>query len=169
MNALRSLLPGAVGLPGGETLARGRESAPSPMDIVCEAADARPVGQVRVTPDGQQSILIENLRVEAPYRGQGLGRELISEAFELGQRWGYGRAWLVADDQGSGRLLRWYQTLGFVPTGQKLRNRPVLEASLRQRGVALRPSRVQRSRPFAFTFRAQPVGSRARTPPRERA
>lgn len=160
MTALQSLLPGPEAIRGPGSLPLGEPRVSAPTDIVCEAPGSRPVGQVRVTPTGRGSIFIENLRVEEPWRGQGLGRGLLSEAFELGHRWGCSRAWLVADDHGSGRLLRWYRSLGFLPTGRHLRSRPVLEASLRLR--------VRTAKRLPFTFRAIPAVSPARIHPRER-
>ncbi|PTL83703.1 N-acetyltransferase [Vitiosangium sp. GDMCC 1.1324] len=156
MTAAQSLHPPSeperLGRPGGEP-------APwLPMDILCETPDSEVVGQVSVSPSGPGAILIQNLRVQEPHRGQGLGVWLVAEALRLGGRQGRGRAWLEADDNGSGRLLRWYRALGFRDIGQGAHGQPAMETSLARALPAVqRQLRARVTGLPPYTLRAVPA------------
>lgn len=168
MRASQSLPLGRQGTDAGWALRRhsrvphgGQRST----DFVCEA-EGRPVGGVRVNPSGREAIHIENLSVSEPFRGQGLGARLLGTALQLGQRWGRSKAWLEADDTGSGRLLAWYQRLGFQLAGKGPHGRPVLEARVAHAlPVIRRQCDTQVGGQPSFTFRAVPASHAARIYP----
>jgi ribosomal protein S18 acetylase RimI-like enzyme len=92
----------------------------------------RDVGQVEVDLAGRAEITIHDLAVAPPFRGAGLGAALVGAALRFGARAGRSRAWLEADDDGSGRLVRWYRSLGFTPIGTSPRGNPTLQADIRR-------------------------------------
>ncbi|HEX8110041.1 MAG TPA: GNAT family N-acetyltransferase, partial [Kofleriaceae bacterium] len=72
-----------------------------------------------------------NLRVEAEHRGRGGGEELVRAAAVAGERIGKRTLALEADDDGSGKLVRWYQSQGFRPAGETRDGKPAFEAPVR--------------------------------------
>jgi GNAT superfamily N-acetyltransferase len=99
------------------------------------------MGEVRVRLD-PGGILIHDLKVAPAYRGAGLGVALVRAALRFGASAGREVARLEADDDGSGRLLRWYHALGFKRAGWGPHGRPALEARV---GPALGLSAAWRS------------------------
>ncbi|WP_223753157.1 N-acetyltransferase [Myxococcus sp. RHSTA-1-4] len=164
MTAAQSLWPTPRGAASAWPLPRP-PPVPPPTVVVCEAGTDS-VGRVRVSPSGPSSIHIEDLVVQQPHRGQGLGARLLAAAFELGRRWGRGRAWLEADDTGSGRLIEWYRRLGFQPAGRGPHGRPLLEArAARALPVIRRELETQAGGRPSYTLRAVPVTPATRTHP----
>ncbi len=90
----------------------------------------RAVGGADVVLDGQRAKLY-NLRVDAEHRGRGGGEELVRAAAVASERIGKRTLALEADDDGSGKLLRWYQSQGFRPTGEGDDRKPAFEAPVR--------------------------------------
>ncbi|AKJ00553.1 Hypothetical protein AA314_02179 [Archangium gephyra] len=136
------------------------------VDLLCEAPERGLLGRVRVSPSGPDAIHLSNLLVREPFRGRDLGGYLLAESLRLGARWGRPRAWLEADDQGSGRLLRWYRKLGFHPMGEGPHGRPRLEAHASRVMPRLRALLGTRATsPLRFTFRTVPVPTPVRPTP----
>lgn len=106
----------------------------------------RNVGQVQVDLSGRSEIAIHDLAVAPAFRGAGLGTALVAAALRFGARAGRSRARLEADDDGSGRLIRWYRGLGFTPIGTSPRGLPTMQADLRRPLSAGRRSEL-RARP----------------------
>jgi GNAT superfamily N-acetyltransferase len=90
----------------------------------------QPVGSVMVHPRNGFMIEVTDLKVEQPYRGQGLGGVLMASALRAGQQMGRSRVVLASQDNGSSRLTRWYQQMGFAPAGVNSRGYPELEATI---------------------------------------
>lgn len=77
---------------------------------------------------GGSRAVITDLGVDSAHRSQGIGEKLLASAAQTGMRLGKPRVALTADDNGSGRLNRWYGGLGFARAGSDPRGRPLLEA-----------------------------------------
>lgn len=90
----------------------------------------RAVGGADVVLEGSRAKLY-NLRVDAEHRGRGGGEQLLRAAAVASERIGKHTLTLEADDDGSGKLVHWYQSQGFRPAGQGDSGRPALEASVR--------------------------------------
>lgn len=90
----------------------------------------RPVGAADVVLEGQRATLY-NLQVAAEHRGRGGGEELLRAAAVASQRVGKQTLALEAADDGSGKLVRWYESQGFRPAGEGANGKPALEASVR--------------------------------------
>jgi len=91
----------------------------------------RAVGAADVVLEGPRAKLY-NLRVEAEHRGRGGGEELVRAAAVASERIGKRTLALEADDDGSGKLLRWYQSQGFRQAGEGDGGKPALEAPVRE-------------------------------------
>ncbi len=87
----------------------------------------RAVGAADMVVEGPRAKLY-NLRVEAEHRGRGGGEELVRAAAIAGERIGKRTLALEADDDGSGKLVRWYQSQGFRPAGETQDGKPAFEA-----------------------------------------
>jgi GNAT superfamily N-acetyltransferase len=119
---------------------------------ISAALGHRDVGQVEVDLSGRSEIAIHDLVVAPPFRGAGLGAALVGAALRFGARAGRSRARLEADDDGSGRLVRWYRGLGFTPIGTSPRGLPTMQADIGRAISAPRPA-------------PRPPQERERTPP----
>jgi GNAT superfamily N-acetyltransferase len=91
------------------------------------------VGSVCVKKSGDGAVLIHDLRVEQRYRGAGLGAGLLASALQAGARMGRSLAWLEAGDDGSGKLVAWYERLGFERVGTSRRGMPIMQARIPRR------------------------------------
>ncbi|MDP5280613.1 GNAT family N-acetyltransferase [Sphingomonas sp. DG1-23] len=110
----------------------------------------RSVGSLRVHVGTGRSALVTDLGVDPGHRSQGIGKMLLASAARAGQRFGKSSVTLTADDNGSGKLNRWYGGLGFARAGSDARGRPRFEAQAgqvlagaAQPKMAGRPLRVQ--------------------------
>ncbi len=99
----------------------------------------RDVGGVHVDLVGPSEIAIHDLAVARPFRGAGVGAALMRAALSLGARLGRTLARLEADDDGSGKLIRWYRGLGFEEAGTSARGRPAMQADIRRALTWARP------------------------------
>jgi ribosomal protein S18 acetylase RimI-like enzyme len=90
----------------------------------------RAVGSADVVLEGPRAKLY-NLRVDAEHRGRGGGEELVRAAAVTSERIGKRTLALEADDDGSGKLIRWYQSQGFRPVDESGRGKPAFEAPVR--------------------------------------
>ncbi len=97
---------------------------------IAAGAGGRPIGSVLVHARGASAIEVTDLSVEPSYRGQGLGGILLASAMRAGQQLGRSRAVLASQDDGSGRLTRWYRRMGFEPAGVNGRGYQELEGSI---------------------------------------
>lgn len=79
---------------------------------------------------GPAEILVTDLAVTPEHRGAGVGSALMHAAMRLGARLGRTHAVLEADDDGTGRLVRWYGRLGFRRAGLGPHGQPRLVAAL---------------------------------------
>lgn len=135
--ALRGLrtTPTTVAGPGGRPAPPFTIHGPfgaGPYRFTAAVAGAA-AGQVRVHLHGPAEILITDLAVTPKHRGAGVGGALMHAAMHLGARLGRTRAILEADDDGTGRLVRWYGRLGFRRAGLGSHGQPRLVASLTRR------------------------------------
>ena len=89
----------------------------------------RPVGSVMVHKRGR-AIEVTDLGVEAGQRGKGFGQRLLGSAVRAGLRLGTSRVKLGVDDNGSGKLTKWYRLMGFRQTGLDWQGRPQMEAPI---------------------------------------
>jgi len=93
------------------------------------AAGAREIGSVEVLDAGRDAVQVVNLKVDSDQRGQGAGIQLMRAAAFEGLRMGKTRVTLASQDNGSGKLTRWYEGMGFMPRGRNDRGLAVLETS----------------------------------------
>lgn len=75
------------------------------------------VGSVTVGASEGPAAEVTDLEVDAASRGRGLGQDLVNAAAREGERLGKSSVVLDAQDRGSGRLDRWYESLGFDNLG----------------------------------------------------
>jgi ribosomal protein S18 acetylase RimI-like enzyme len=97
---------------------------------VTAAQDGRSAGSVKLHQRGGGKIEVTDLGVDAPHRGGDVGRRLLDSALRAGFRLGGRSVSLDADDNGSGRLVNWYQKMGFSRTGIRGNAGPRLEAPI---------------------------------------
>ena len=93
---------------------------------------ATSIGSVMVHTKAGGVAHITDLEVAQAHRDQGVGKMLLASAARAGMARGNPRVSLHADDAGSGRLNRWYKSMGFTETGARLRGQPRMEASAMQ-------------------------------------
>lgn len=93
------------------------------------AAGNRELGSVEVLDAGRDAVQVINLKVDPEQRGHGLGDQLMRAAALEGMRMGKSRVTLESQDNGSGKLTRWYEGMGFLPRGRSDRGMVVLETS----------------------------------------
>jgi len=122
--------------------AKGLHGAGSPVRVSAPIRDrdgsyrvnaevaGRSVGSLRVHVDAGCSALVTDLGVDPGHRSQGIGKMLLASAARAGQRFGKSSVTLTADDNGSGKLNRWYGGLGFARAGSDARGRPRFEAQM---------------------------------------
>lgn len=75
------------------------------------------VGSVELIPKGQQKAEIVNLHVDPLHRKKNLGQKLVKSAINSAKRIGKSIVSLQSQDDGSGKLTRWYESMGFVRKG----------------------------------------------------
>ena len=88
--------------------------------------------------DGQYPWLeVVDLHVSPALRGQGMGRLLLALAMgrALARRKSHVR--LTVDDNGTGRLRRWYGRLGYYPVGITTNGRAIFETVVNGRGATV--------------------------------
>ncbi len=108
---------------------------------------------------GHSSIEVTDLKVEASHRGQNIGGMLMASALRAGQQLGRSRVTLASQDDGSGRLTRWYQRMGFERAGINALGYPNLQATI---GRVL--ASVAQARMAPRVAAAATSGGRAGTP-----
>jgi GNAT superfamily N-acetyltransferase len=119
--------------------------------IACTTAAGAAIGGVTVRPSGREALWISHLEVAPPERGRGLGVRLLDAALKLGARAGRRTACLEADDDGSGRLLRWYRGLGFALAGRSPEGRPLLSTDI-HRSIRIAARRLDLAREARRAF-----------------
>jgi ribosomal protein S18 acetylase RimI-like enzyme len=80
---------------------------------------------------------VMDLTVAPALRGRGLGRLLLALAMERAFAMRKSHIRLVADDDGSGALRRWYRSLGYHPVGVDRRGRAILETALNRERLSV--------------------------------
>lgn len=93
------------------------------------AAGGREIGSVEVMDGGRDAVRVVNLKVDADQRGNGAGVQLMRAAASEGMRMGKTRVTLESQDNGSGKLTRWYERMGFMARGRSDRGMVVMETS----------------------------------------
>jgi ribosomal protein S18 acetylase RimI-like enzyme len=88
----------------------------------------RPIGSVMVHARGVGAVEVTDLGVEPTQREHGVGKLLLASAARTAQQLGRAHLTLAAQDNGSGRLTRWYQQMGFTRTGVDPHGYPTLQA-----------------------------------------
>jgi ribosomal protein S18 acetylase RimI-like enzyme len=91
---------------------------------------ANPIGSLVVHTGRGAAAEVTDLGVAAGHRDQGIGRQLLESAARAGLRSGNSKLSLSAQDNGSGKLTRWYKDMGFQQVGVNGRGMPVLEAPI---------------------------------------
>jgi ribosomal protein S18 acetylase RimI-like enzyme len=91
---------------------------------------ASPVGSLVVHTRRGAAAEVTDLGVAPGHRDRGIGRQLLVSAARAGLRSGNSKLSLSAQDNGTGRLTRWYKDLGFQQVGVNGRGMPVLEAPI---------------------------------------
>lgn len=133
-------LPAIVALLAGDVLGAGRETGPGdayrkafeeitadPRSRLIVADDDGQVAgtlQLTVIPGlsrhGMTRAQIEGVRVAAPWRGRGAGRDMIGWAIGQARASGCGLVQLTSDKRRAGAI-RFYRRLGFEPTHEGLK------------------------------------------------
>jgi ribosomal protein S18 acetylase RimI-like enzyme len=93
-------------------------------------AGGRSVGSVMVHAREKATVEVTDLAVDPAHREHGIGRMLLASAARAGQQSGKSMVTLAAQDNGSGRLTRWYMSMGFTQVGVNQRGYPQLEAPI---------------------------------------
>ena len=93
------------------------------------AAGGREIGSVELLDGGRDAVRVVNLKVDPDQRGQGAGAHLMRAAAFEGMRMGKTRVTLESQDNGTGKLTRWYERMGFMPRGRSDRGMVMLETS----------------------------------------
>ncbi len=88
----------------------------------------RQVGSVMVHAHDKGAVEVTDLHVAEAQRGNGIGRMLVASAARTGLQFGRPRMTLAAQDNGSGRLTRWYKEMGFTQSGVNRHGYQQLEA-----------------------------------------
>lgn len=92
------------------------------------AAGGQSVGSVEVRVADRDAVKVMNLEVAPDHRKQGAGIQLMKAAANEGLRMGRSRITLESQDNGTGKLTRWYERMGFQPRGRSDRGMVILEA-----------------------------------------
>jgi ribosomal protein S18 acetylase RimI-like enzyme len=125
--------PGAVQakrLPSGKGMFQVKTSRKGPGEQHLELFEGgRAVGGADVLLEKGQARLY-NLRVDDEHRGRGGGDELLRAAADASARVGRRTLELDAQDDGSGKLVEWYEQQGFRRTGVGRKGMPALEAEV---------------------------------------
>ena len=125
--------PGAVQakrLPSGKGMFQVKSSRKGPGEQHLELFErGRAVGQADVVLEKGQARLY-NLEVDDEHRGRGGGDELLRAAADASARVGRRRLGLDAEDDGSGRLVDWYESQGFERAGVGRDGMAALEADV---------------------------------------
>ena len=106
---------------------------------IVAGSGGQPIGSVIVHARGNSTIEVTDLKVEPSHRGQGLGGMLMASALQAGRQLGRSRVVLASQDDGSGRLTRWYQRMGFEHAGSNSFGCTKLEASITAPSSKCRP------------------------------
>jgi ribosomal protein S18 acetylase RimI-like enzyme len=123
--------PGAVQAKAARGLFQVKTTVAGPGERHLELYErGRVIGGADVVLERQHAKLY-NLRVESDHRGRGGGEELVRAAAIAGEQIGKRTLALEADDDGSGKLLDWYQRQGFRPAGAGRDGKPAFAAPVR--------------------------------------
>lgn len=94
-----------------------------PEGFLVAEADGKPVGFIALCPDwrpggeGEPVLEIHEIAVDPAWRGKGVARRLMEEAFRLGRA--RGRRWAsLWVGEGNARAREWYRKLGFEEVGK---------------------------------------------------
>jgi ribosomal protein S18 acetylase RimI-like enzyme len=91
-------------------------------------AGGREIGSVMVRAGDRATAEVTDLGVDAAHREHGVGKMLLASAARAGLQMGRSKVALAAQDDGSGRLTRWYKQMGFAQVGAHPKGFPRLEA-----------------------------------------
>lgn len=97
---------------------------------VTAGSGPNPIGSLVVHTRRGAAAEITDLGVAPGHRDQGIGRQLLESAARAGLRSGNSKLSLSAQDNGTGKLTRWYKDMGFQQVGVNGRGMPVLEAPI---------------------------------------
>lgn len=101
-----------------------RAGPPSSLTIGHEAATAV------IKPTSATTAKLTDLKVSLEKRGQGLGRELVKDAARAAYAMGKSTIQLESQDNGTGRLTRWYERQGFRRKGKGKHGYEAMEAPI---------------------------------------
>ena len=88
------------------------------------------IGSVMVHARDKASVEVTDLGVDPAHREHGIGKLLLASAARTGLQSGKSKVTLAAQDNGSGKLTRWYKGMGFAQTGVNQRGYPQMEAPI---------------------------------------
>jgi GNAT superfamily N-acetyltransferase len=91
---------------------------------------AQPAGTISLHNRRGPAVELTHLGVDPAHRSRGLGPALIATALRAGLRLGKKLVRLHSDDNGTGRLTRWYKSMGFRQTGVNVRGHARMEAPI---------------------------------------
>jgi ribosomal protein S18 acetylase RimI-like enzyme len=117
----RSETPVHISAPGGTSPGSYRLTAGS---------GPNPMGSLVVHTKRGAAAEVTDLGVAPGHRDRGIGRQLLVSAARAGLRSGNSKLSLSAQDNGTGKLTRWYKDMGFQQVGVNGRGMPVLEAPI---------------------------------------
>ena len=119
-------------------------------------AGGRQIGSVMVHARDKASVEVTDLGVDPAHREHGIGKLLLASAARTGLQSGKSKVTLAAQDNGSGKLTRWYKGMGFAQTGVNQRGYPQIGGADRPRPrrnrTAERNARGLATVPFRHRF-----------------
>jgi GNAT superfamily N-acetyltransferase len=84
---------------------------------ISAASGGREIGSVSLHDRDRSTIELTDLGVDQSHRGDGVGQGLLGSALREGLRLGKTNVTLGSQDDGSGRLTKWYRGMGFRQVG----------------------------------------------------
>ena len=121
------LAPGAAQARAAVTISPPVGAGPGRLRLAARAG-GREIGSVMVHARDRATAEVTDLGVDAAHREHGVGRMLLASAARAGLQMGRSKVALAAQDNGSGRLTRWYKQMGFAQVGAHPKGFPRLEA-----------------------------------------
>jgi ribosomal protein S18 acetylase RimI-like enzyme len=127
---VQAKMAGAAGGSQAQVHIFGRNGPAPGSHRLTAGAGANAMGSLVVHTKRGAAAEVTDLGVAPGYRDQGIGRQLLASAAQTGLRSGHSKLSLSAQDNGSGKLTRWYKDMGFQQVGVNGRGMPLLEAPI---------------------------------------
>ncbi|BBM86677.1 GNAT family N-acetyltransferase [Candidatus Uabimicrobium amorphum] len=91
------------------------------------SSHGKKVGAVTLLSSQSRTSELVNLNVDQEHRGQEFGKQLVFEAIHTAKSMGKNKIQLQSEDNGSRKLIRWYEGLGFKQIGRGRDGYPLME------------------------------------------